>query len=443
MTMENAPMNRFLLKSLLEWKEDFLRKPLILKGARQVGKSYLAKKLGETFESFVEINFETQIGAKKIFEGDLNAKALLQGLRAYTGKMIESGRTLLFLDEIQECENAIIALRAFKEELPGLHVIAAGSLINFKLNQIGIPVGRVEFRHVYPLSFEEYLEALGKSGLRDYKNNPENTVTEPFHSMLLEEVRHYMWLGGMPAVVNAWIKTQDPVRCQHIQDDILNAYRMDFAKYAKTHQLPYVERVFSNIPNQLGHKFKFTHVDRELRSGPLKDALLLLEEAGIAHLVYHSSAQGFPLAATKDDRRFKVFFFDMGLAQRLLNLNLSEFLFKPLEVQSAGAISEQFVAQEYLAYQDVRTKAELFYWHRESDKSNAEIDFIFVHQGKILPVEVKSGSTGRLKSMQEFLNSHPASAYGIKISEQIELAEKESAAGIIKSIPFYQIQRWA
>ncbi len=438
-------MDRFLLQSLLDWKVDALRKPLILKGARQVGKSDLAKRLGQTFESFVEINFETQIAAKKIFEGDLNIKVLIQSLRAYTNQLIEPGRTLLFLDEIQECENAIIALRSFKEELPDLHVIAAGSLINFKLNKIGIPVGRVEFRYVYPLSFEEYLEAIGKSELRRYKNNPENIVAEPFHSMLLNEVRHYMWLGGMPAVVDAWIKTQDPVRCQHIQDDILNAYRMDFAKYAKAHQLPYVERVFSNIPSQLGHKFKFTHIDRELRSGPLKEALLLLEEAGIAHLVYHSSAQGFPLAATKDDRRFKVFFFDLGLAQRLLNLSLSEFLFKPLEVQNAGAISEQFVAQEYLAYQNVRRQAELFYWHREAAQSNAEVDFIFVHEGQIIPAEVKSGSTGRLRSMQEFLNSHAGCSLGLKISEQMEEANQDSDPSDIKirAIPFYQIQHWA
>jgi predicted AAA+ superfamily ATPase len=429
-------MDRTVFSSLKLWKEDPFRKPLILIGARQVGKSYLARKLGELFESFVEINFETQPSAIGLFSGDLTVKVLMSKLRAYTEKIIEPGKTLLFLDEIQECPEALLALRSFKEELPDLHVIVAGSLINFELNKAGIPVGRVEFRHVYPLSFEEYLIAVGKSNLLDYVRT--NVVEAPFHEMLLAELHHYFWLGGMPAVINIWINSHDPLRCQAAQDDILNAYRRDFLKYAKEHQIPYVEKVFAGIGRQIGQKFKYSEVDQELRSLPLKEALYLLKNAEIAHIVFHTSAQGLPLSASINDRQFKVFFFDIGLLQRLRNMSLKDWLLTPLSISHVGAIAEQFVAQEYLAYQDSRSTAELFYWHREGKQSNAEVDFIFEHEGKIVPIEVKSSTTGHLKSMHEFLKTHPLSPIGLKISEHEELKQEK-----IHSVPFYKISAWA
>jgi len=242
----------------------------------------------------------------------------------------------------------------------------------------------------------------------------------------------------MPAVVDAWVKTQDPSRCQALQEDILSAYRRDFLKYAKRHQIPYVEKVFAGIGYQIGQKFKYTQVDADLRSVFLKEALHLLKEAGIAYLVAHTSAQGLPLSATMDERRFKVFFFDMGLLQRLLNLSLKDWLLKPLSVTHVGAMSEQFVAQEYMAYQDPRKPAELFYWHREAKQSNAEVDFVFVHEGKIIPVEVKSSSAGQLKSLHEFLKIHPELGFGLKISQDFEQEQAN-----LKSIPFYKISAWA
>ncbi len=428
-------MKRTLGAALKAWKDDPLRKPLILIGARQVGKSYLARQLGKSFESFVEINFELQPSAKVLFSGDLDLKTLISKLRAYTEKSIEVGKTLLFLDEIQECEPALLALRAFKEELPELHVIAAGSLINFSLKKVGIPVGRVEFRYVYPLSFEEYLAAIGKENLRDYAHR--QVVDSPFHEMLLDEISQYMWLGGMPAVVDAWIQFQDPSRCQAIQDDLLSAYRRDFLKYAKAHQIPYVEKVFSGVAYQIAQKFKYVEVDRDVKSLLLKQALDLLKDAEIVHLVLHSSAQGLPLSANQDDRRFKVFFFDIGLLQRLRNLSLKDWLLKSLSIAHVGAMSEQFVAQEYIAYQDPRKPAELFYWHREAAQSNAEIDFIFVREGQIFPVEVKSSAAGHLKSLHEFLRTHPQCQKALKISEQ-----KEGSQENLEILSFYKIFAW-
>jgi predicted AAA+ superfamily ATPase len=433
-------MIRTLSQSLQAWKTDPLRKPLILIGARQVGKSYLARQLGESFESFIEINFETQPSAKNLFSGDLTIKVLLTKLRAYTEKNIEPGKTLLFLDEIQECEEALLSLRSFKEELPDLHVIVAGSLINFQLNKVGVPVGRVEFRHVYPLSFEEYLIATNKKNLLEYANS--QIIDSPFHEILLEELHHYFWLGGMPAVIDAWITFHDPIQCQAIQDDILSAYRRDFLKYAKAHQIPYVEKVFAGIGRQIGQKFKYSDIDQDMRSSPLKEALLLLQNAEIAHLTFHTSAQGLPLSASINDRQFKVFFFDIGLLQRLRNLSLKEWMLTPLSIAHIGAMSEQFVAQEYLAYQDPRSPGELFYWHREGKQNNAEIDFVFVHEGKILPVEVKSTTAGHLKSLREFLKTHPLSEIGLKISEHKEKPPSDSEEKV-HAIPFYKISKWA
>ncbi len=204
-------------------------------------------------------------------------------------------------------------------------------------------------------------------------------------------------------------------------------------KYAKKHQTEVVERVFNTIPTLLGEKFKYVKVAADLKSATVKDALHLLEKAGIAHIVYHSSGQAVPLAASKNINRFKVYLFDIGLAQRLLKLDLSEWVLKPLEVRHLGAISEQFVAQEFIAY----TSEELYYWHKEAAKSNAEIDFLFPKNGDIIPIEVKSGKMGSLKSMQSFLDSHPNTPNGVKISEQ-----SFSKNCHLLSLPFYEIEHW-
>ena len=240
---------RKALSSLIEWSDSPLRMPLILKGARQVGKSQLARMLGERFETFVEINFEEQPSLKAFFEGDIDLDEILTKIEAHTKKDITPGKSLLFLDEIQECEQAIIALRYFKEKMPELHVIAAGSLINFKLKQVGMPVGRVEFHHIYPMTFDEYLVATGHQKLLDYKK--QNPLDSTLHQQIMTELRHYMWLGGMPAVVDAWVNYKDAAMCQRLQDSIIHAYKNDFPKYAKEFEISRVEKVFNGIGKYL------------------------------------------------------------------------------------------------------------------------------------------------------------------------------------------------
>ena len=311
--------------------------------------------------------------------------------------------------------------------------MAAGSLINFSLKKAGMPVGRVTFLHIYPLSFDEYLIANNQQYLLDYKN--QHHVESPLHEKLLTELKHYLWLGGMPAVVDAWLKFQDIQSCQHLQDSILQAYRNDFPKYAKSHQINRVDKVFSQLCQKVGNKFTYRQVDQTERAAVLKEALFLLKEAGIAYLAHHTAVQGLPLGATINEKKFKVFFFDVGLMQRMLGLNLHAWLNESISVSHMGAICEQFVAQEYLAYLPNHIQSSLYYWHREQRTSNAEIDFVFVVNDKILPVEVKSGAKGRLKILHLFLETHPQCAQGLKISEQLE----GSPTDLIRSVPLYKI----
>lgn len=429
-------IKRDALSLLQSWRIHPIRKPLLIRGARQVGKSCLVRQFGGEFDDYVELNFERDKQSRLLFQGSLAPSQLIPTLSAYVGKLVVPGKTLLFLDEIQECEEAILALRYFKEEMPDLHVIAAGSLLDFKLNAIGLPVGRLQFLYLYPLSFAEYCAAVGKD-LLFKQAGAHQPIAASLHALLLEEVKRYCWLGGMPAVLDTWITHQNYELCQETQKEMIQSYRQDFNRYAKSHQLPYVEQVFSNVGLQLGQKFKYASVNPEIRSASLREALQLLETAGVVYRICHTAAQGLPLASGMDDKRFKVYFFDIGLLQCLLGVTMKHWLLSPLAVKHIGGISEQFVQQEYIAYTAQREAHQLFYWHREAKQSNAEIDFIFIKDNVIVPVEVKSGSTGRMRSLQLFLETHPRSTYGLKISESPDVH-----CGQIRALPFYAIQSW-
>ncbi len=428
-------MKRDLLNELEAWKIHPLRKPLILRGARQVGKSWLIEEFGKQFEVFISINFEKTPEAKQLFEAGLTISELLEKLSLLVGKKIEAGKSLLFLDEIQECEKALVSLRYFKEDYPELHVIAAGSLLDFAIDKLGVAVGRVQFLYLYPLSFLEFLTAQDRDDLRNYIDKQINDAV--IHQQLMTYLKTYLWLGGMPAVVGSWLRFKDVRLSQEAQDEILQAYKQDFQKYAHKHQLGNVEKMFEAIPQQLGKKFTFTGVDGDSRAAPLKNALQLLSKAGIAHIVYHSSGQGQPLGATKNEKKFKVFYFDVGLAQRMLGLDLKSWVTQPLEVRHVGAVAEQLVAQEYITYTSIKASPDLYYWHREERNSNAKVDFLFLKKGMIVPVEVKAGLRGGLKSIALFLESHPHSTTALKISEKIY--EKN---GLVQNIPFYGIKAW-
>jgi predicted AAA+ superfamily ATPase len=428
-------MRRDRLSDLKNWRHDRYRKPLILRGCRQVGKSWLINEFGKDFDKFIVINFEKNKRVHQYFSADLNVNAILEKLSIQENIKIEPGNTLIFFDEIQSCEGALQSLRYFKEEHPELHIVAAGSLLDFALNKVGIPVGRVQFMQLYPLSFSEYLTALGNQKIRDFLLTGENDPV--IHQQVLDHLKNYMWLGGMPAVIDAWIKDRDPIICQKIQDEIIESYQIDFHRYTKEHEIPHVVKVFEKIPSMLGNKFVYSHVDRESRTEALKNALSLLEIAGIAKRCCHTSAQKPPLGAECNDKKFKVFYFDIGIAQRLLGLDAREWLLNPLQLSNKGEIAEQLVAQELMAYSDFHKVCHLYYWHREEKSSNAEVDFVVMKAGEIVPVEVKASQKGSMKSLKIFLESHPNSGYGLKISEGQFSNQKN-----LVEIPLYALENW-
>jgi uncharacterized protein len=432
-------MKRIIDYFLLQWKHDELRMPLLLRGARQIGKTYAVRQLGKSYESFVEINLEKNIEAHKAFQENLDPAKMILLLEAATQTNIIPGKTLLFLDEIQSIPRAITALRYFYEELPELHVIAAGSLIDFAIQKYGIPVGRVECLYMYPLSFIEYLVAVEDAwSLKEIlQHDIHNPMPSASHERLLKAVGSYLAFGGMPQVIHNWITTKKIMSSAKIHTALLNVYRQDFEKYAREYQIKYVEKIFQAIPQQLGRKFKYSAIDGDFRKRELSPALDLLVTAGIAHKVHYSAAQGIPIDAQADPLDYKVIFLDSGLAQANLGLDLASwFLATEEEFINKGALVEAFVGQEILAYLRPDTKRDLCYWHKDSGAQQAEIDYLIQIHQKIIPVEVKSGDGRTLRSIRYFLELHKNSPYGIRFSAN-NYSEHEN----IHSYPLYAIAK--
>ncbi|HRZ78670.1 MAG TPA: AAA family ATPase [bacterium] len=412
-------MERFILGELLKWKESSSRKSLILRGSRQVGKSYIVRELGKHFDNFVEVNFEKDLSLAQIFDGDLEPVKIIEKISAVKNMPVIPGGTLLFLDEIQAAPRAVTALRYFYELMPELHVISAGSLLEFALEKTGMPVGRVSSMYLYPLSFKEFLIASGREILCDYidKHNEQKPVEEVFLNQLMTFLGEYLAVGGMPEAVQTWLDHRDLKKVRSIHYNIVDTYRQDFLKYAKNQQIHHVDKVFSAVPRMLGNKFIYSRVDNSLKSREIKPALELLEMAQVIHRIRHSSSNGVPLGAECNDSIFKTILIDVGLSQAILGLSDGEWI---LDIRNSivnrGAIVEAFAGQEILAYSDPHRPQKLFYWVREKQNSQAEIDFVFQKEDKVIPVEIKSGTTGTLKSMMQFLNEKPATPYGVHIS---------------------------
>lgn len=432
-------MFRFIDLHLKEWVSSESRKPIILRGARQVGKTFAVRKLGATFKNYIEINFEESPHLKRIFgeNESLDPVRIIRDLSSALNQAIVPGETLLFFDETQVCPKVIIALRYFYEKMPTLHVIAAGSLLDFAIEKVGIPVGRTEFYYLYPVSFLEYLKADGANIMIEtiLNHNVNEPISEVVHDRILEKLREYLAIGGMPEVVASWVKKKDPVECSKIHHTILNSYRQDFGKYATEYQIKYVELIFENAAKQLGKKFKFSDLEGDFRKRELAPALELLAKAGVLHRIYQSTGQGIPIGATAHPDKFKVMMLDVGLTQALLGLNLSDWFLNP---QSAfinrGALVEAFVGQELLTYSEHYIESKLYYWQRDVKGSEAELDFLLQLQAKIIPIEVKSDRGRTFKSMHLFMNTFPETPFGIRFStHNYSVHEK------ILSYPLYAI----
>lgn len=406
-------------KELIKWKSDPLRKPLLLRGARQVGKSSLVKHFSSHFESYIEVNFEMQLNITTIFDKDLNPIRICEELSVVYDTKIIPGQTLLFFDEIQLCPNAISSLRFFYEKLPQLHVIAAGSLLEFALEQLhSFGVGRIRSLFLYPFSFGEFLFAMENSLLLQAidKATPQNPLNDVIHQKALDVYKRFLIIGGMPKVVSTYIETNDLMQCQQMIDDILISYADDFAKYKKRMPALVIQSVLKMVSEQTGQKLMFSKRLPELNNLQIKEALRLLTMAGIIYPVTHSAANSIPLGGQLNSKIRKYIIFDTGIFQRMQKLNISDILLhNTSSLKNIGTISEQHVGLEFIKNSSCYEKMELYYWHRESRNSQAEVDYIIQQQQQIIPVEVKSGSSGSMQSLYLFMKEKQSSK-GIRIS---------------------------
>lgn len=405
---------RIIDKHLSEWASGSTHKPVLLRGARQVGKSTAVRHLGEQFESYVEINFEKQTEYKALFQGNLEVTRIIPQLAAMCGKSIKAGKTLLFLDEIQACPEAIMSLRFFKEDMPDLHVISAGSLLEFALEELPtFGVGRIHSMFMYPMTFDEFLEANGEGLLLEARNHasPEMPMPEPLHHKLVNLMRVFMLIGGMPEVVVKWIDTHDYIQCREVQDDIVVGYEADFPKYRKKVDPILLRQTMRSAAVQATKKFVYSQVGGGYKTHEVKKAIEMLILAGILIPVTHTDANGLPLGSEADNSYRKMLLLDTGLMLRLVNMTVGDvsgitthiLTASAADLVNKGPVAEQIAGLEILHYQSPNIRHDLYYWLRQAKNSQAEVDYLISHGQNVLPVEVKAGTQGGMKSLWLFM----------------------------------------
>ena len=407
-------IERALDTLLLEWKNGPNLKPLLLRGARQVGKSWAVKHLGETFEFFIEVNFEKRPDMLEVFRKNHDVHQLANTLSLLYNTPVLPGKTLLFLDEIQASTDAIKSLWAFKEDYPELHVAAAGSLLEFALKELpSFGVGRVRSLFVYPFSFDEFLVAEGKPLWVKAKQEAtaEKPLLETLYDSLVQSFRTFLMVGGMPASVAAWVTTHDYRLCQTELDDIQLAYYDDFPKYAKKIDPTLLRNTLQSVVMQTGVKFTYSHVEGGYRAEEVKKALQLLCDAGIIKRVSHTAANGLPLGAEVNDKFRKYIYLDSGLLLRILDMDLgsarqlTELILAGTteDLVNKGGLAEMVLGWEILKYNNPRSQHELYYWENTADGTRSEVDYIISSDLKVLPIECKAGISGKMKSLYEFM----------------------------------------
>lgn len=431
--------NRKIDSELLNWSKEPNRKPLLLRGARQVGKSSAVRNLAKKFDYFLEINFESDKATRESFENsDLNPQQICEKLMALYDIPIIAGRTLLFFDEIQTSIPAIESLRFFYEKMPELHLIAAGSLLEFALEEIpSFGVGRIRSLFMYPFSFPEFLEANGNTGLLNAINKAgfENPLGETLHNKALYLLKLFLLTGGMPEVVACYAIEKNLYKCQQVLDDLIVSLRSDFAKYKKRVSPLQVSAALNSVVRQMGNKFVYADREQVFSAFQIKHAAELLTMAGLIIPVIHTSANGLPLGAGINPKFRKLLLLDTGFFQRLLGLQLSDVLLNnDFETFNKGNIAEMFTGLELLKASSCYEQAQLYYWTREEKNSRAEVDYVIQQGEKIVPIEVKSGKQGKMQSMWLFLNEKKSDE-GIRVSLE-NFAEYDR----IKVVPLYAVE---
>lgn len=427
-------MERFLLAKLKEWKEKPNRKPLILKGVRQCGKTYLLKEFGRRFyESVVYINFEETESVRSVFDRDYDVRRILFELGLYAGKTIEPEKTLLIFDEIQECGRAITALKYFCENAPEYHIVCAGSLLGIALqNQLSFPVGKVDFLTMYPMSFSEFLCAVGSEQFSDYVRNFKkgDSLPEAVGEKLTGYLRQYYLTGGMPEVVDAWCRTGNIEEVERIQQAIISSYELDFAKHAPPRDFPKLSAIWRSIPEQLAKentKFMFSHVKEGWRSKDLEDALEWLIGAGLVYKVRRIEKPFIPLSSYADDTAFKLYLADVGILRKLSKLPYEVILdASPVYREFKGSMTENYVLCELLGSSDDTA----YYW---TSGNTAEVDFVIQCGKEIIPIEVKSEKNVKARSLAEYRKKY-LPRYAVKTSMRPDTDGEE-----VLNVPLYMI----
>ena len=404
-------MKRHVYDKLVAWKNeaDDKRKPLILEGARQTGKTWLARELGRCeFESLVEVNFEDVEEMKTLFEADFDIDRILLAIQSATGKKVVAGKTLLFFDEIQHARRGLLALKYFKDKAPQYHVVAAGSLLGvIDHKDDSFPVGKVSFLSVYPLSYEEFLSALGREELVDMLHSQDWVAINAFGGKYIELLRQYYYVGGMPEVVKTFVEEKDYRSVRKVQLSLLKSYNRDFSKHPPKEIVKRMALLWNTIPSQLAkenRKFVYTAIRSSARARDFETSIQWLCDAGVVYKVTRVIAGELPLAGFEDADAFKLYTLDIGLHGAMSGLDARTLIsgddfFK----QYKGALTEQFILQQL----QLMEETEIHYW--SPDTGIAEVDFVLQSSGQIIPIEVKAEQNLRAKSLVEFIKRYAPS----------------------------------
>ncbi len=427
-------MKRTIIDSLAAWKENPSRKPLIIKGVRQCGKTYILKEFGKQYYSDTAyFNFEETESLKAVFEKDYDVKRILFELGLFIGKSIQAGETLIVFDEIQSCGRAITSLKYFCENAPEQHIICAGSLLGIALNKpLSFPVGKVDFLTMYPMSFEEFVRANGEDALAGYISGFSKgmTVSEPVGGKLEGLLRQYYVTGGMPEVVNTWVSTHDIEKMEIVQQRIIDSYELDFAKHAPTKDFPKLTAIWRSIPEQLAKenkKFIFGHVKAGWRAKDLEDALEWLINAGLVYKVCRIEKPFIPMSSYADPTAFKLYMSDVGILRKLSKLPYQAIVdSSSIYTEFKGAMTENYVLGELVKAVDECP----YYW---TSGNSAEVDFIVQSKAEIVPIEVKSATNVKARSLAEYRKKYTP-LHSVKTSMKTDTNGDE-----IKNIPLYLI----
>lgn len=426
-------MYRMAMENLLAWKQSRRRKPLIIEGARQVGKTWLMKEFGrQAYADTVYINFDSNARMAELFASDLDTKRLVLGLELYAGRKIDPENALLIFDEVQEVPRALAALKYFCEDAPQYHIVCAGSLLGIALHRgTSFPVGKVDFLKLYPLSFQEFLMAIGKQQFSELLDQQDFSMITSFRETYADALKQYYFVGGMPEAVESFAENQDFNEVRQIQKRILAAYEQDFSKHAPNEVVPRLRMLWNSIPAQLAKenkKFIYGLVREGARAKDYETALLWLSDCGLVHRVSRVNAPGIPLRAYEDMKAFKLFVLDVGLLGCMTGLHQRTLLDgNALFVEFKGALTEQYVCQQ------LKTLADLELCYYTNDRGSCEVDFVVDTGGRVMPLDVKAETNLRAKSLKTYREK-----FSPELAIRTSMADYRKEDGLV-NLPLYAI----